>query len=36
VADGTDRIARLVEDVQRSVKQLQTDSGSFLDYVRAA
>jgi methyl-accepting chemotaxis protein len=36
VASGSERIVSLLQNLQTSVKQLRTDSGAFLDQVRAA
>lgn len=36
VADGSGRIVGLVEEVQRSVRHLQQESGAFLQQIRAA
>ena len=36
VASGSEKIVRLLENLQSSVKQLRSDSGTFLDQVRAA
>ena len=35
VASGSEKVVRLLENLQTSVKQLRSDSGTFLDQVRA-
>ena len=36
VASGSEKIVSLLDNLQRSMKQLRSDSGTFLDQVRAA